>query len=178
MTHLFKYITPDDFDNLLIQSDGKFLTGVRFSSSQPIETKHILPLSSPFELPQVLYDTCKWLDIYFSGRQPDFTPSYRMDNLTPFRKTVLNIVCEIAYGQMMTYGEIAKHIAISTHDRASLHSHKMSAQAVGGAIRWNPINIIVPCHRVMGTNGKLTGFNGGIKNKIALLQLEGLEIKG
>lgn len=85
-----------------------------------------------------------------------------MEGLTPFRKAVLDIVCEIPFGQTMTYGEIAK--------RLNVHS----AQAVGGAVGWNPICLIVPCHRVMGGNGKLTGYGGGLHNKIALLKLEGL----
>ena len=84
-----------------------------------------------------------------------------MEDLTPFRKAVLDIVCEIPFGQILTYGEIAKRLKIN------------SAQAVGGAVGWNPICLIVPCHRVMGANGKLTGYGGGLHNKIALLKLEG-----
>ena len=85
-----------------------------------------------------------------------------MEGLTPFRKTVLDVVSEIPFGETMTYGEIAKRLKIN------------SAQAVGGAVGWNPICLIVPCHRVMGANGKLTGYGGGLHNKIALLKLEGL----
>ena len=84
-----------------------------------------------------------------------------MEDLTPFRKAVLDIVREIPFGKTMTYGEIAKRLKIN------------SAQAVGGAVGWNPICLIVPCHRVMGANGNLTGYGGGIHNKIALLKLEG-----
>ena len=84
-----------------------------------------------------------------------------MEGLTSFRKAVLNIVCEIPFGQTMTYGEIAKLLNIH------------SAQAVGGAVGWNPICLIVPCHRVIGANGNLTGYGGGMHNKIALLKLEG-----
>ena len=84
-----------------------------------------------------------------------------MEDLTPFRKAVLDIVREILFGKTMTYGEIAKRLKIN------------SAQAVGGAVGWNPICLIVPCHRVMGANGNLTGYGGGIHNKIALLKLEG-----
>ena len=117
--------------------------------------------SSPEPPPPVIRDTCRWLDIYFSGRQPDFTPIFQMDNLTPFRKRVLEMVCTIPWGRTMTYGEIAGRLGIR------------SAQAVGGAVGWNPICLIVPCHRVMGANGSLTGYGGGLRNKAALLRLEG-----
>ena len=84
-----------------------------------------------------------------------------MDNLIPFRKRVLEMVCTIPWGRTITYGEIAGHLGIR------------SAQAVGGAVGWNPICLIVPCHRVMGANGSLTGYGGGLRNKAALLRLEG-----
>ena len=160
----FLYLTPKGFDDLLMCSDGKVLTGLWFAGSRDddkqslgiVETRCATSLQPP-----IIQDTFRWLDNYFSGRQPDFTPAYRMEGLTPFRKAVLDIVCEISFGQTMTYGEIAK--------RLNVHS----AQAVGGAVGWNPICLIVPCHRVMGANGKLTGYGGGIHNKIALLKLEG-----
>ena len=99
-----------------------------------------------------------------------------MEGLTPFRKAVLDIVCETPFGKTMTYGEIAKRI-VEMFPETSLSMtekpRKMSAQAVGGAVGWNPICLIVPCHRVMGANGKLTGYGGGLHNKIALLKLEG-----
>ena len=99
-----------------------------------------------------------------------------MEDLTPFRKLVLDIVREIPFGKTMTYGDIAKRI-VETFPETSLKitekPRKMSAQAVGGAVGWNPICLIVPCHRVMGANGNLTGYGGGIHNKIALLKLEG-----
>ena len=84
-----------------------------------------------------------------------------MEGLTPFRQAVLDVVSEIPFGQTMTYGDIAKRLKVN------------SAQAVGGAVGWNSICLIVPCHRVMGANGNLTGYGGGLPNKIALLKLEG-----
>jgi O-6-methylguanine DNA methyltransferase len=126
-------------------------------------------------LPPVIHDTYRWLDLYFTGCQPDFTPAYRMEGLTPFRKTVLDIVCEIPFGRTVTYGQIAKRI-VETFPETSPKPRKMSAQAVGGAVGWNPICLIVPCHRVMGANGNLTGYGGGIHNKIALLKLEGCHV--
>jgi methylated-DNA-[protein]-cysteine S-methyltransferase len=158
----FRYPTPEGFDDLLMCTDGEALTGLWFEGSRD-ENKHTLDIVETRQAPSlpVIRDTCRWLNIYFSGRQPDFTPAYRMNDLTPFRKAVLDKVCEIPFGQTMTYGEISKKLKVN------------SAQAVGGAVGWNPICLIVPCHRVMGANGNLIGYGGGLHNKIALLKLEG-----
>ena len=170
----FLYSTPQGFDDIWMCTDGEVLTGLWFAGSRD-ENKHlsgIVETRHGTSLPPVIHDTCRWLDVYFSGRQPDFTPAYRMEDLTPFRKTVLDIVCTIPFGKNMTYGVIAKRI-VEMVPESSPKPRKMSAQAVGGAVGWNPICIIVPCHRVMGANGNLTGYGGGIHNKIALLKLEG-----
>ncbi|GFI62277.1 methylated-DNA--protein-cysteine methyltransferase [Clostridiales bacterium] len=111
----------------------------------------------------------KWLDIYFTGKNPDFTPSLNMKT-TAFRKAVWEILLTIPYGQTMTYGEIASKIA----KQSGLT--RMSAQAVGGAVAHNSISLIIPCHRVVGTNGSLTGYAGGINKKIQLLELEGVDV--
>ncbi|MBP3710302.1 MAG: methylated-DNA--[protein]-cysteine S-methyltransferase [Treponema sp.] len=113
----------------------------------------------------IFKDTTRWLDLYFSGTKPDFTPPLHFLG-TPFQKDVWGILCEIPYGQTTTYGEIARRIA-----KKKKLPH-LSAQAVGGAVGKNEISIIVPCHRVVGTNGSLTGYAGGIDKKIALLKLE------
>ena len=97
----------------------------------------------------VFRETRRWLDIYFSGRQPDFTPRYHMDGLTPFRGEVVDAMLAIPFGETVTYGDIAAALA------KKLGIAKMSAQAVGGAVGWNPICIIVPCHRVIGANRSL-----------------------
>ena len=160
---VYRYQTPEGFDDILMCTDGKALTGLWFEGSRD-ENKHPLRLvetQRATSLPPVIHDSYRWLDLYFTGHQPDFTPAYRMEDLTPVRKAALDIVCEIPFGQILTYGEIAKRLKIN------------SAQAVGGAVGWNPICLIVPCHRVMGANGKLTGYGGGLHNKIALLKLEG-----
>jgi len=167
---VFRYPTPEGFDDLLLYTDGEVLTGLLFAGSH--DETNVVETFHETSLPSVICDTCHWLDIYFSGRQPDFTPAYRMEDLTAFRKAVLDIVCEIPFGQTITYGEIAQHI-VETFPETSPKPRKMSAQAVGGAVGWNPICLIVPCHRVMGVNGKLTGYGGGLPNKIALLKLEG-----
>ena len=110
-------------------------------------------------------ETAHWLDIYFSGKSPDFTPALSMET-TPFRKAVWKIMLTIPYGRTMTYGKIANRIA----KQKGLPN--MSAQAVGGAVGHNSISLIVPCHRVVGTNGSLTGYSGGIDKKVKLLTLE------
>lgn len=161
---VYRYQTPEGFDNMQMCTDGEVLTGLWFAGSRD-ENKHIsdvVETQNVVSLPSIIQDTFCWLDVYFTGHQPDFTPAYRMEGLTPFRKAVLDVVCEIPFGQTMTYGDVAK--------RLDVHS----AQAVGGAVGWNPICLIVPCHRVMGAKGKLTGYGGGLLNKIALLKLEGL----
>ena len=109
--------------------------------------------------------TIKWLDTYFTGKQPDFTPLINL-NTTPFRKAVYDILLTIPYGQTMTYGEIAHFLA----EQKGIQ--RMSAQAVGGAVGHNPISIIIPCHRVVGADGSLTGYAGGLDKKIELLKLE------
>ena len=157
-----KYITPDGFDDIVMESDGKFLTGLKFEQckSEFDETE---------DLP-VFAETSRWLDTYFSGHQPDWLPKYKIEFTSTFRKEVLEETSKIPFGKTTTYGEIAQRIAIRRHIA------KMSAQAVGGALAWNPICIIIPCHRVIGANGKLTGYGGGIKNKSLLLELEKLNL--
>ncbi len=164
MPYTSLYITPPSFDNLLLVSDGDLLTGLHFIGSQKAE-EHLRE-GDETDLP-IFRETRRWLDDYFSGHQPDFTPRYKLENVTPFRQEVSEIMCTIPFGETMTYGEIATQIV----QRHGLE--RMSAQAVGGAVGWNPICLIVPCHRVMGANGQLTGYGGGINNKIALLRLEG-----
>ncbi|MDO4664512.1 MAG: methylated-DNA--[protein]-cysteine S-methyltransferase, partial [Erysipelotrichaceae bacterium] len=109
-----------------------------------------------------------WLDLYFSGKNPSFTlPLHRIG--TPFQKEVWNMLCTVPYGKTITYGELAKQIA----QKKGL-SH-MSAQAIGRAVGKNPISIVVPCHRVVGAKGTLTGYAAGIEKKEELLKLEGIE---
>ena len=157
------YQTPDGFSNIIMNSDGKYLTGLWFEGSRD-SSKHKIDCEEK-DLP-IFQETSKWLDIYFSGKEPDFMPEYKIENLTPFRKEVIDIINSIPFGKTLTYNDISKIIAQKRGIK------RMSAQAVGGAVGWNPICIIIPCHRVVGTNGNLTGYGGGIKNKVALLTLE------
>lgn len=164
----WKYNTPEGFTNIYMNSDGEYLTGLWFEGSRD-SSKHTLECEEK-ELP-IFKETSKWLDIYFSSNNPNFTPKYKINNLTPFRKEVIDIMNTIPYGKTITYNDISKIIA---NNRGI---SKMSSQAVGGAVGWNPICIIIPCHRVVGTNGSLTGYGGGIQNKVSLLELEGTNMK-
>ena len=163
MTYKYTYKTPDVFSDMIMNSDGEYLTGLWFEGSRDT-SKHIMECEE--KNIDIFNQTCKWLDIYFSGKNPDFIPKYKINNLTPFRQEVIDIMNNIEYGKTITYNDISKIIAQKRGIK------KMSSQAVGGAVGWNPICIIVPCHRVVGTNGSLTGYGGGINNKIALLKLE------
>ena len=163
MVYKWIYKTPDGFDDMLMNSDGEYLTGLWFiglrDAFKHIETSEEKELS-------IFKETSKWLNIYFSGKEPSFKPKYKIDNLTLFRKEVLDIMNSIPFGSTLTYNDIAKIIAQKKGIK------KMSSQAVGGAVGWNPICIVIPCHRVVGSKGNLTGYGGGIKNKIALLTHE------
>lgn len=162
------YETPTRFSDILLLSDGNNLTGLYFLGSRDA-TKHQGDCEQK-ELP-IFTETIKWLDIYFGGRVPDYLPKYRIDNLTSFRKDVIDIMLSIPYGETVTYGQIAKKIA----EKNGID--KMSAQAVGGAVGWNPLCLLIPCHRVIGSDGSLTGYGGGMRNKIALLELEGHDMR-
>ena len=163
VNYKWKYETPEEFSNIWMRSDGEVLTGLWFEGSRD-ERKHGMECRECM-LP-VFEETRHWLDIYFSGRQPDFTPKYRIENLTEFRSDVMECMLEIPWGETVAYGQIAEHLAVQRG------LARMSAQAVGGAVGWNPICLIIPCHRVVGTDGSLIGYGGGIENKKALLNLE------
>lgn len=165
MVYKWHYKTPSGFDDITLSSDGAVLTRLWFDHS--VDAKRYDLDCEERELP-IFRETCKWLDIYFSGGVPDFTPKYKISGITPFRAEVQKTMLKIPYGKTTTYGEIAALIA------EKRRATKMSAQAVGGAVGWNPICLIIPCHRVLGANGKLTGYGGGIRNKEALLRLEGI----
>lgn len=112
----------------------------------------------------------KWLDRYFAGEKPAISALPLAPIGGEFRQGVWNILCEIPYGKVITYGDIAKKMA------AKMNKDSMSSQAVGGAVGHNPISIIIPCHRVVGANGSLTGYAGGIGTKVKLLELEDVDM--
>ena len=161
MTYTFHYDSP--LGGITIASNGTGITGLWFDGQKYFG----LTLPEHYEekeLP-IFEETRRWLDIYFSGREPDFTPPLSMET-TAFRKVVWKILLTIPYGQTTTYGEIAQKAA------AQMGLENMSAQAVGGAVGHNAISLIIPCHRVVGANGSLTGYAGGIEKKQKLLAME------
>lgn len=151
-----------EFEILLI-SDGKYLTNLYIKGQAGY-----FDVSCDDEL-EIFDLTKKWLDIYFSGNIPDFSIPIRLEG-TDFQKEVWKYLLEIPYGEVVTYGDIARKIAINRG------ISKMNSRAVGHAIGKNPISIIVPCHRVVGKNNSLTGYNGGIDKKKRLLEIEGISV--
>ena len=163
---MYKKIYKCPLDDIILTSDGTYLTGLYFKNSNDAK-KHI---NDYIEKDLEIFDeTIKWLDIYFSGNNPNFTPKYKI-KLTDFEQQVTDIMNKIPFGKTITYGQVAEIIA------KKKGIEKMSSQAVGNAVGKNPICIIIPCHRVMGKDNNLTGYGGGLKNKIGLLQIEGNDI--
>ena len=148
---------------LTAASDGENLTGLWFDG-QKYFAAGLDPEHEEKNLP-VFEETGRWLGLYFRGEIPDFVPTLRLKG-TAFQMAVWEILLTIPYGETMTYGEIARKIA-SAQGLA-----QMSAQAVGGAVGHNPVSLIVPCHRVVGADGSLTGYAGGVERKRRLLMIE------
>ena len=148
---------------ILLAADEIGLTGLWFDGQKYFARD--LPAEHVEQNTPVLSEAKRWLDIYFTGRKPDFTPPLHPVG-SAFRQAVWEILLQIPYGQTTTYGEIARQLA------AKLGLPRMSAQAVGGAVGHNEVSIIIPCHRVVGTSGSLTGYAGGIDKKVKLLELE------
>ena len=163
MQYIHHYTSP--LGVITLTSSGKALTGLRFEDGNNAGGLPANPYTEK-DLP-VFDQTDRWLDIYFSGKEPAFTPALSVQG-TAFRKAVWDTLLTIPYGQTMSYGKIASLIA-SQQGMAS-----MSAQAVGGAVGHNPISLIIPCHRVIGSDGSLVGYAGGLDRKLALLKLEGI----
>ncbi|MDO4294356.1 MAG: methylated-DNA--[protein]-cysteine S-methyltransferase [Eubacteriales bacterium] len=166
MQYISHYHSP--IGNILLAADDIGLTGL-WLEGQKYFARYLDQEAEEKEIP-VFEKAKQWLDIYFSGKEPDFTVPLHFAG-TAFQNEVWEILCTIPYGQTMTYGEIAKQIA------AKKGLSRMSAQAVGGAVGHNEISIIVPCHRVVGTSGSLTGYAGGIEKKVKLLTLEHVDMK-
>lgn len=153
---------------ILLACDNIGLTGLWFYG-QKFYADNLDSEHKGIEVP-LFKDVKLWLDIYFSGQKPNFIPTLHMIG-TQFQLSVWRILQQIPYGKTMTYGEIAQMIAKERGLK------QMSAQAVGSAVGHNEISIIIPCHRVVGTNGSLTGYAGGIDKKVKLLTMEGINIK-
>lgn len=163
------YMSP--VGRLTLASDGEKLTGLWIegqkyfggASSVGVDRKDGLAVFSLVK---------QWLDQYFAGKKPGVSSLPLQPLGSEFRQEVWSILCEIPYGEVITYGEIAKKIA------AKMGKSRMSGQAVGGAVGHNPISIIIPCHRVVGAGGSLTGYAGGIETKVKLLLHEGVDMSG
>lgn len=167
MVYTYHYNSP--LGGITMASEEEALIGLWFDG-QKYFADSITEEYTEKSLP-IFGETAKWLGIYFSGKEPDFTPPLMMKT-TPFRKAVWEVMLTIPYGKTMTYGEIANKIA----EKKGIA--KMSAQAVGGAVGHNSISLIIPCHRVVATNGSLTGYAGGIDKKVQLLKLEKTDMSG
>ena len=154
---------------ILLAADDLGLTGLWFDGEKYFGSN--LPAEPVRQETDILTETKRWLDVYFSGREPDFLPPLHPIG-SPFRRAVWDLLLQIPYGQTTTYGELARQLA------AQLGRATMSAQAVGGAVGHNEISILIPCHRVVGTNGSLTGYAGGVDKKERLLSLEGVDMSG
>ena len=154
------YASP--LGGMTLTSDGMALTGLYFDGERDFPD---LSAAHKKDLP-VFGEVMRWLDLYFAGKEPDFMPPLAPVGTT-FQQAVWEILKTIPYGEITTYGAIAKQLEKDT-------GRRMSAQAVGGAVGRNPISILIPCHRVIGANGSLTGYAGGLDKKEYLLELEGV----
>ena len=165
MTFTQHYDSP--LGGILLAADETGLTGLWFDGQKYFARD--LPIQHTEQDTPVLSEARRWLDMYFTGREPDFLPPLHPTG-SAFRRRVWDLLLRIPYGQTVTYGQLAQQLA-AQQDLAH-----MSAQAVGGAVGHNPISLIVPCHRVIGTDGSLTGYAGGVDKKRRLLALEGLDV--
>lgn len=166
MTFIQHYDSP--LGGILLAADEVGLTGLWFDGQKYFACD--LPAERVERNTPALSEAKRWLDIYFTGREPEFIPPLHPIG-SAFRRSVWELLLQIPYGQTAAYGEIAGRLAAKT-------GRRMSAQAVGGAVGHNEISIIIPCHRVVGTNGSLTGYAGGIDKKVKLLELEHADMSG
>lgn len=153
---------------ILLAADEEGLTGLWFEGAKYFGAG--LPAKRVERETDALKEAKRWLEVYFAGRRPDFTPPLHPAG-SGFRQEVWRLLLEIPYGETVSYGDISRRIAKESGRPAA-------AQAVGGAVGHNPISLIIPCHRVVGADGSLTGYAGGIDRKLRLLQLEGADMTG
>lgn len=167
MTYIQHYASP--LGGILLAANDIGLTGLWFDGQKYYADN--LPAEHIERETPILTDAKRWLDVYFTGNEPDFKPPLHPVG-SAFRLAVWELLLQIPYGQTVTYGELARQLA---EKQGAEH---MSAQAVGGAVGHNPISLIIPCHRVVGTHGSLTGYAGGIDRKTKLLELERVDMQG
>lgn len=157
-----EYSSP--LGRILISCDGSSITGLWFEDQKNVP----VTASDVHENSEILSLAIQWLDEYFSGREPSFSVPVKPSG-TDFQMKVWDILTTIPYGAVMTYKEIATKLS---------KDKRMSAQAVGQAVGNNPVSIIIPCHRVIGSDGTLTGYTGGLERKRYMLELEGVTVMG
>ncbi len=162
MEYISRYASP--LGEILLAGDETGLTGLWFVG-QKYFAKNLEERHEVQELP-LFVETKRWLDIYFSGEKPGFTPPLHLKG-TPFQTRVWQALRTIPYGETVTYGDLARRLS------EDVEGGRASPRAVGGAVGRNPVSLIVPCHRVVGGKGQLTGYAGGLERKRALLRLEG-----
>lgn len=167
MMYCTRYSSP--VGAIMVASDGESVVGLWLEGQKYFAATVREEMTEQPDLP-VLVAARRWLDGYFRGERPAIADLPLAPKGGAFRRAVWDILCEIPYGEVVTYGAIAKKMAAGTNKES------MSAQAVGGAVGHNPISIVIPCHRVVGSNGSLTGYAGGIGNKISLLEHEGVDM--
>ena len=165
MDYQWRYRSP--LGGMTMAGSGEALTGLWFDGQKYFGSG--LPERSPERETPVFVQTVRWLDQSFGGLIPEDAPPLCL-NGTPFQRAVWRRLLGIPYGRTVTYGELARAVA------ADLKLPRMSAQAVGGAVGRNPVSLIVPCHRVVGRDGRLTGYAAGIERKIWLLEREGVAL--
>lgn len=146
-----------------LEADENALTGLWFEDDAELSEKSAEDADLPDNA--VIHETVKWLDIYFSGKEPDFMPNVRPEG-SDFRKKIWDLLLEIPYGETVSYKDIRDRYL------EKYGVSRMAAQAVGNAIGHNPVSLIIPCHRVIGSDGSLTGYGGGLDRKAYLLKLE------
>lgn len=165
----YKTTYPSPVGILTLACGGDHLVGV-WNEGQKYHGDTILKdMIENNNLP-IFDSTKKWLDRYFAGQRPDISELPLAPLGSAFRQQVWRILCDIPYGKVVTYGDIAKQMAVKMNKKS------MSSQAIGGAVGHNPISIIIPCHRVVGSKGSLTGYAAGVHIKVKLLELEGADM--
>lgn len=163
------YQSPMGELTLACDQDANHLIGVWMEEQKYHGDSILKKMVANDDLP-IFLTTKKWLDRYFAGVKPEISELPLAPMGGEFRQAVWELLCQIPYGEVVTYGDIAKQIA------TKMNKQRMSSQAVGGAVGHNPISIIIPCHRVVGAKGNLTGYAGGIHLKVKLLELEGVDM--
>ncbi len=166
MDYVYHYQSP--LGGVTMASDGETLTGLWFDG-QKYFAAGLEDVLEEKRLP-VFEETLHWLDVYFSGRSPGFLPALNPRG-TAFQKAVWGVLASIPYGSTTTYGQIARQL------KEKIKRPGILARAVGSAVSRNPVSLLIPCHRVIGADGRLHGYAGGTDKKLWLLKMENVQVK-